>query len=405
MIKTRAHIALALGGALVLGAVWTAAAQTPPPPPGGPPPLGGPIDGLDAQRRAEWDEGRRAFGRVHGIADGLGPVFNGRSCVECHLAPAPGGSGGDLLRSRVTRFGRVVNGVFDPLERLGGSLVQRRSIRELDPACPIPPEQVPLEANTVSRRITTPLFGDGLIQAIPDAAILAKADPADANRDGISGAVNRGFNPETGRLEIGRFGWKSQVSTLHLFAGDAYLNEMGITTPTFPRENLPQGRPIPAGWDRAADPEDGGPDVDALTSFMRDLAPPARRPLGTAAARGEQLFTQSGCAACHTPSMRTAGPDPVLANRVAFLYSDLLVHDMGTPLADGIPAGTATGREWRTAPLWGLRARRFFLHDGRATTVDQAIRFHDGEGRASAARYGALSATDRDAMLQFLAAL
>src|SRR5207249_4032470 len=200
--------------------------------------------------------------------------------------------------------------------------------------------------------LSTPLFGAGLIEAIPEATILQNADPG----DGISGRPNRVSNPDTGQTDaLGRFGWKAQVATLHQFAGDAYLNEMGITNPSFPHENLPQGQPIPPGCDTVADPEDNGDGVIAFENFMKFLAPAPPR---TGTVTVPQVFSDLGCAKCHVPTMMT-GPNPVaaLSNQPVNLFSDLLLHAMGAGLADGIEQGSAKGDEFRTAPLWGLSHR------------------------------------------------
>jgi CxxC motif-containing protein (DUF1111 family) len=192
---------------------------------------------------------------------------------------------------------------------------------------------------------------------------------------------------------------------VHLFTAGAYQGELGVTNPTFPTENLPQGRPIAPGWDRKVDPEEGGGIIELTARFQRYLAPPQRCPLSPAATRGEQLFTAIGCAACHTPSMSTSGSDPALAGRTAMLFSDLLLHDMGPALSDRMPAGEATGAEWRTTPLWGTSTKRNWLHDGRARSLDAATRAHGGEGTAATSRYIQLTPADRDALLQFLNAL
>jgi CxxC motif-containing protein (DUF1111 family) len=249
------------------------------------------------------------------------------------------------------------------------------------------------------------VFGVGLVEAISEADISVRADPNDTNRDGISGRVNRLFNPETGRIEVGRFGWKGLVPTVHLFTAGAYQGELGITNPTFPVENLPQGRPIPAGWDRVAEPEEGGAEVELVNNFQRWLVPPQRKALSPAALRGEQLFTSTGCAACHTPSIRSSGTDPVLGGKQVGLFSDLLLHDLGPGLADRVPQAEATSAEWRTTPLWGTSLKRNWLHDGRARSIDESIRLHGGESTNSTNRYRALTPQDRDALLQFLNAL
>ncbi|MGV3720062.1 MAG: di-heme oxidoredictase family protein, partial [Actinomycetota bacterium] len=305
---------------------------------GGPTPvndrLGGPVAGLDDATRALFLAGKSEFEDVKTIEDGLGPVFNGRSCAECHGAPVTGGAGGDLQRTQAVRIGKWTNGVFDELVSVGGSLLQRRSIRELDRGFPLDGERIPAEANVASVRASPPVFGAGLMEAIPAATILAAADPNDANRDGVSGKPNMVFNPESGQMEVGRFGWKSVVPSVSVFAAGAMNFELGITNPLLSTEQLPQGQPIPAGWDRAADPEDGGQGVQLLTTYMRYLAPPPRPALNSTARRGEALFVTTGCATCHTPSLTTGGSDPLLANKAAFLYYDLLLHDMGDRLAD-----------------------------------------------------------------------
>lgn len=372
---------------------------------GGPPPVGGPIPGLTPAENQRFMNGSNAFRVNKNQQTGLGPVFNGTSCVQCHAAGAPGGASPNLGLSVVTRIGGSVNGVYSDLANVGGALIQARSLREFLPNYPVPREVVPAQASFVGRRITTPLFGNGLMEAIPAATILARQDPTDVNRDGISGRANMVLNPETRVTEVGRFGWKCQVSSLHLFAGDAYLNEMGITSPSFPTEVRPQGQNIPPGADIAPDPEDpGGAVVNQLTDYMRFLGAPPTAP--NLPPTGLTLFNSTGCGSCHTPSMNTgANPTPVLANKVVALYSDLLLHDMGTGLADNIRQGQATGSEFRTAPLWGLRFRRFYLHDGRAQSIDQAIRLHGGEATSSVTRYNAMTPANRTTLLAFLQGL
>ena len=377
----------------VAGAVG-AAVQGPPPPPQ----LGGPIAGLSPADRTAFRDGQQEFLKRQTPQEGLGPVFNGVACAECHRAGGVGGSSPDLRVSRVTRIGAIVKGTYSDLTEVGGPLLQARSLREFFPNYPIPGEVVPKQAQFVSHRITTPLFGVGLIEAIPAATILARA--ASTQPDGVKGVPNMLTNPETGKSEVGRFGWKAQHSSLHVFAADAYLNEMGITNQLFPHENLPQGKVIPPGADIVPDPEDQGADVDILATYMRFLAPPAAR---IANARGAQVFDSIKCTACHMPSMKTGfSTNPALSNQTVSLYSDLLLHKMGPKLADGIQQGRAQGDQFRTAPLWGLAARSFLMHDGRATNVDQAIRAHDGEALASVGRYAKLGNADRQALMQFL---
>ncbi len=367
--------------------------------------LGQALPGVTDDQLASFREGLRAFSTVEQRAEGLGPVFNGTSCAECHKAGAIGGAGTDLTISRVTRIGGVRNGVYTDLTELGGPVLQARSLKEFDTSCPIEGEVVPPQANFVSLRITTPLFGLGLIEAIPADTILARTTQNDP--DGVHGVANVQINPETGKKEVGRFGWKAQHSSIHRFAGDAYLNEMGITSVFFPNENLPQGRPIPPGWDSKADPEDEDDDVQAFTNFMTLLAPPGRRlPLTQAVQRGEQVFHQIRCGSCHVPEMQTGAHQiTALAYQKVPLYSDLLVHSMGQSLADGIQQGLAKGDQFRTAPLWGLSRRRFFLHDGRANSYDEAILHHGGEAAPARDRFTRLREDQKGALRAFLNSL
>jgi CxxC motif-containing protein (DUF1111 family) len=365
--------------------------------------LGDRLDGLSGIDRAAFNNGFNAFLSSEGKADGLGPVFNGESCSQCHVQGAVGGAGNDLQLTRVTRIGGIRNGVYSDLEDIGGPVLQSRSLKEFDSTYPIPAEIVPAGAQFVSHRITTPLFGAGLIEAIPDATIVARTHlnlP-----DGVAGVANMTLNPETSNVEVSRFGWKAQLSSLTIFSGDAYLNEMGITTPLFPSENLPQGHPIGPGLDVAGDPEDAD-DVEAFASYMRFLAPPTRAALTVNAKKGEVLFSQLGCANCHVPSMNT-GPNAnaALSNKDVNLYSDLLVHKMGSQLADGIIQGKAKGDMFRTAPLWGLSKRILFMHDGRATSYEAAIMAHGGEAEKAKLRFTSIKQGDRSALIEFLSSL
>ena len=389
----------------------SAVAQLVPPRPPGPPPapvlatpamqgFGSPLTGLTRDLLDAFSVGRMEFIKVETVEGGLGPIFNGRSCAECHTAPAVGGSS----NVRVTRFGRNTDGVFDALESQGGSLLQRFAIN------PELQEVIPHEANVIAQRLSTPLFGLGLIEAIPDGAILQNM--LAAKPDGVRGRAAEITDVVSGQKRVGRFGWKAQQATLLAFSADAYVNEMGITNRFFPTENAPNGNEaLLARFKRTTDPEDevdpvtGKGDIDLVADFMRLLAPPMRLATTPQAAVGESLFAQVGCAACHTPSMRT-GPSHIAAldRKTVNLYSDLLLHDMGS-LNDGIAQANATPREMKTPPLWGLRARGPFLHDGRATTLDAAIRAHDGEGAAARERYIGMTPQLRRNLVEFLGTL
>ena len=268
------------------------------------------------------------------------------------------------------------------------------------------PEVVPADANVVAQRRTTPLFGLGLVDATPDDTIRAIAAKQARSTPETAGTVAVVANLVTGKESVGKFGWKNVNPSLLQFSADAYLNEMGITSPLFPNENCPQGRcsdlafnPVPALND--AD----GADVLAFASFMMFLAPPPRAPQTAQTLAGERVFNSIGCAVCHMPTLVT-GPNAVGAlDGVEYHpYSDFLLHDMGS-LGDGIVQGDASGKQMRTAPLWGLRVATSLLHDGRAETPLEAILAHDGQGRRARDCFKALDARDRAALLAFLDSL
>ena len=362
--------------------------------------FGDPLPGLPRELLAEFAVGQDAFTEKEEATEGLGPVFNERSCVACHKSPATGGDSTIVE----TRFGTTTGGTFDPMTAHGGSLLQEHGI---DRRGGCGGETVPPNATIVAKRKTTPLFGLGLVEAVPDATLLALAGRQRATNADVAGKPHVVTDVASGQRRVGRFGWKAQVATLLTFSADAYLNEMGFTSPMFPVENAPNGdAELLARCDaNATTLDDDGDDVEAFAAFMRLLAPPPRGRIAADVEIGEQIFARIGCAICHEPSL-TTGPHEVAAlDRVTFQpFSDFLLHDMGS-LGDGIHQGEATGREMRTAPLWGLRARETFLHDGRARTVQSAIRAHDGQGRAARDAFERLDALDTRKLLAFLKSL
>ena len=386
--------------------------------------LAGPMEGLSPAQIRQHIRGDEAFGRIFGAADGLGPIFVAESCERCH---AGDGKGHPVFN--LTRFGRMTPSGFDPMRSSGGPQVQSRAL----PGFPV--ETVPTAATGSAVFMAPAVTGLGLLEAVPDALLLSLEDPDDRDNDGISGRVQlvdesdvvaevvslesvldgiTGFPRERidGRF-IGRFGKKgSAISLLHQTV-TAYREDMGVTSDILPTDPIP---PELGGFgsDGVADPEVSSAEVQAVVFYLRTLRPPPRRRADAADVReGEALFAAIGCATCHLPALQT-GPSAIRAlDRVTFHpYTDLLLHDMGPELDDGYTEGRATTAEWRTAPLWGIGlaersqgGQRFLLHDGRARTIPEAIGFHGGEGAASRAAYGALTAAQQAQVLAFLESL
>jgi CxxC motif-containing protein (DUF1111 family) len=364
-----------------------------------------PVEGLTTSELAAFVRGDQEFGRPFSPNAGLGPIFNDVSCAACHS-----GDGRGQLRNALHRIGDPSN---DFERAIGGPQIQNKAI----PGATA--EEIPA-GKPVSVRLPPPVFGAGLIEAIPEAAILANVDSLDANGDGISGRPNwvvaAGFVPSNepgagAAPRLGRFGRKSQNPVLLQQVVEAYLQDMGITSPFLPLENRNplMGTPVEA-VDRAPDPEVLESTVHAVTFYVRALAPPAPGPDTESRIQGRALFSQIQCARCHLPEYQT-GPSPVaaLSNKTVHLYSDLLLHDMGDALADNRPDGQASGREWRTTPLWGLRLMRGFLngqallmHDGRAKTIEEAILLHGGEALASRNAFAGLTPAQKEALLDFV---
>jgi CxxC motif-containing protein (DUF1111 family) len=399
-MRTRLRLATIVLGSSALLAATTAAGTGPVTT------FGDPLPGLTEDQLALFDAGKDEFEEEETPEEGLGPVFNETSCAACHNVPVIGGGS----RRLETRFGRIgSNGAFDPMTEFGGSLVQDHSIGEGLHGFVFKAEVVPTEATVSAQRRSTPLFGLGLVDAVPDATFRAIAALQARFYPRTAGIVSLVTDPDTHATVVGKFGWKAQVSTLHAFAGDAYLNEMGVTSPSFPDENCPQGNcealahnPLPV-----PPPNDDGSDVEAFANFMTLLAPPPRGPITPDVIAGGAVFASIGCALCHLPVLQTgAHPVPALSRQTFFPFSDFLLHDMGD-LGDGITQNLATGRLMRTAPLWGLRAQvgNGLLHDGRAHTIDDAILAHDGQGAASRDAFAALSRDLKAKLRAFLLSL
>ena len=360
--------------------------------------LGDPLPGLTPEQQERFAAGQVEFERTFAPETGLGPLFNADSCGECHEEPVTGGPG-DEVETHVAVFDPI-RSFCDPLADKGGPVFQQHATPALTAAMGIDKEPIPAAATVVAGRSTPDLFGFGLLDAVPDAAILALADPEDKNNDGISGRPNRFVD---GRL--GRFGRKALVPTLHEFNAGAFPTEQGVTDPEAPAEESIGGAPIPPGVDPTPDPEIAQRALNLTDDFVRFLAPPSPHVLDAEGKRGQKLFGTLGCVACHVPALRT-GDHAVkaLRDKKVYAYTDLLLHEMGPDLAD-ICFGLATPSEFRTEPLMGISASSVFLHDGRAKTLDEAIRLHGGEALAARNRFASLSSRDREALLKFVRSL
>jgi CxxC motif-containing protein (DUF1111 family) len=291
------------------------------------------------------------------------------------------------------RIGRLGDGRFDPLDGHGGPVARARSVEEYGYSCPVV-AGIPPEANVTSVRNAPALFGLGLIDTIPDATILAEAERQAAGGS-VRGLAHR-VTDASGTERIGRFGWKSQLARLDEFVGDAFRSELGITNPLAPEDFVTPPPDARCGGTRSH-PEDDGSLVRAVTAYISSLEAPTGRAEQTRPA-GAAIFRQIGCAECHTPSLPGADVNVPL-------YSDLLLHDVGPTLDDGVVQGQATGRHWRTTPLWGLRMRGRLLHDARAASIPAAVMAHAGEAADHVTRFRALTVAEREALLAFLGEL
>ncbi|MFY9225309.1 MAG: di-heme oxidoredictase family protein [Blastocatellia bacterium] len=356
-----------------------------------------------------FDEAKEFFEEVNKIDDGLGPVFNAESCTTCHTNPVTGGNS----QIPELRAGRFDGTRF--IEHPGGSLIHLRAI---DPTIQ---EQV-IEGNNVrTLRMSPSTLGLGFVEAIDDQTLISIASEQPKMSGGrIAGQVIRVPVVEaSGAMRVGRFGFKCSQASLLSFSGDAYLNEMGLTTPLFPTENTSNGRSI-AEFDSKTDPElEDNEDIEAFTLFIRATkVPPRDEKLAATpdAQAGSQLFNTLGCAICHVPSITTAPAGtvinggmftvpPALGNKVIRPFSDFLLHDIGT--GDGIVENgdQSTRNKIRTSPLWGLRTRTQFMHDGLSLTLTDAILRHGGESKTVIKKFRKLPDSQKQQLLTFLKSL
>ena len=354
--------------------------------------------------QTQFDSDRTIFEERETIDDGLGPVYNAQACAECHQNPVTGG---------ISQVTELRAGHFDGLlfvNHPGGSLINDRAI---DPSI----QERVLGGNEVRTfRTSLNVLGDGFVECIDSNTLVAISNrqPAGMRGQFIQVPVVEANN----QIRGGRFGWKNQHASLLSFAADAYLNEMGITSPLQPNENTSNGTSV-ATFDKVPDPDNDGADVEAFARFMRATkAPPRDETLATTASaqRGDQLFTLIGCDVCHLRTITTA-PAGTVINQGAFIvpaalggktihpFGDFLLHNIGT--GDGIVqnGGPSTRNKVRTAPLWGLRTRDRLMHDGTSLTRNEAILRHAGEAGPVIFNYRNLAAADKDALITFLNSL
>ena len=386
--------------------------------------LDGPIEGLTGAQAAIFAEGDEEFNRTFSAGEGAGPMFVASACGSCHVGD---GKGHPVFN--LTRFGRMVDGAFDPMRAQGGPQVQNRAVQRYVA------EVVPAGVTGVSVFTAPAVTGLGLLESVDDTTLLRLADPDDLDGDGISGRVQlldesdlivevtslEGVADEGGPTRgvpiggkfIGRFGKKGVTVNLLHQTVTAYHQDMGLTSDLVPQDLF--NRQVGSfASDDVADPEVGSSTVSAVVFYLKTLRPPPRR---NAAApdvvAGEALFSQAGCARCHMPTLRTGAAPIGPLNQVEFHpYTDLLLHDMGPELDDGYTEGIALTSEWRTPPLWGVGlaaasqgGRMHLLHDGRAAGFREAIELHGGEASTSRAAFRAFSPPEQEQLIRFLESL
>jgi len=399
----------------------------------------------------EWDE------HIHELGDGqfeqtfvtapapvnsgLGPVFNNVSCISCHHNDGKGtptaGAVNSSLLFRLSLDGHDEHGgpvavpgyglqlqdvaVFgkQPEARVNISYTESQftfpdgeTISLRTPEYTLNSLYAPMPGSYyLSPRLAPPVFGLGLIEGIPESTILSFSDDKDANGDGISGKPNYVWNPYTQKTELGRFGLKANAPSLQIQVAGAYQQDMGVTSYVFSKESTADQA---QGDGYADEPEIPDSLMNSVVFYVRTLAVPARRNVTDAdVSAGEKLFTQINCSGCHKPTVYTGVNTnyPTLSNQRIHPYTDLLLHDMGDGLADGRSDFLADGREWRTSPLWGIglfqktNGTPFYLHDGRARTLEEAILWHGGEAEKSKQAFIQLTTTERKSLVSFLKSL
>lgn len=374
--------------------------------------LAGTIPELTGEQEKEHLIGDANFGRIFTKEDGLGPVFVQTSCANCHI-----GNGKGHPATELTRFANVNGFYVDYLLDKGGPQLQQRAVFGYSP------EVIPAEANVFSKRIAPAIMGLGFIAALDDKSILNNADPNDVDGDGISGRPNyvnptiffvpSAFHISNFGQYIGRFGKKAEKVTIQDQVVFALKQDIGITS-EFDKQDLSVNQVGINTGDEVTDPEVSTGFVNSLVYYMRTLKAPERRSKDNEdVIAGENLFNQIGCTSCHKSTFTTSQSDiAALSNKTFHPYSDFLLHDMGSLLDDKYPEGSASGSEWRTPPLWGVGLAKdsqggqmFLLHDGRATSFEDAISYHGGEAESRRTKFNALSDKEKKQIIKFLDSL
>ncbi|WP_417601886.1 di-heme oxidoredictase family protein [Owenweeksia hongkongensis] len=420
----------------------------------GPNAFGFQIDGLQGTDELEFFVGNSFFNQnwvqspsSTTARDGLGPLFNSRACSGCHFKDGRGrpplypGEEATGLLLRLTKAAKDINGQNIGDSHYGGQF-QDRSIGGVDKEGTIsityqniegqfadgtsytlkqPIYSVtdlaygPLEADVfISPRIANQVIGLGFLEAISEQQLLSWADPNDANNDGISGRPNYVWDEVSKSRTVGRFGWKANQPNLLQQSAGAFNGDMGITTSVFPNQNCAGGQQACNDAPTGGDPEIDDDDLGKVVLYVASLAVPARRDYNTQAVlEGKAIFNKINCGNCHLPKI-TTGQHPTMdefSNKTIRPYTDMLLHDMGPDLADGVGDFEATETEWRTPPLWGIglfetvNGHTRYLHDGRAENIEQAILWHGGEAENSRERYKKLPLADREKLIKFLESL
>ena len=412
-----------------------------------------PIANLQGDRRTPFFVGNSFFNQNWVAApastsarDGLGPLFNTRSCSTCHFkdgrsAPLEADRPFTTMILRISIPGTGPNGGPNP-DPVYGSQIQGKALPGTSPESEVHvtyetiagtfadgesyslrrpkyrlenPGYGPVSPGLrMSPRVAPAVIGLGLLETVPESTLSALADPDDRDQDGISGRLNKVWDSASHAMAIGRFGWKAEQPSVLQQTAAAFQGDMGLTTPLLPQENHTATQDACAHLANGGSPEVSDKIFNSVIYYCRTLAVPASRNGSDAAVRhGKQLFARLQCAACHVPELTTGTwPEfPELSRQTIQPYSDLLLHDLGEELSDERPVFEASGREWRTPPLWGIglvpkvNGHSFLLHDGRARDLTEAILWHGGEAQVAREKFRALPKTDRQALVRFLESL